>query len=75
MSALSLQQFVDLQDRDGHEREFYVDVHELDGGFEAVLYIRPLHDREGDGWEDYARVLAPSRIDAIQAVAHYMVTA
>jgi hypothetical protein len=58
MSTLSLQQFVDLQDRDGHEREFMVVFDELADGWEGWVYVRPR--RSGyvvyDGWDQYARV-------------------
>jgi hypothetical protein len=55
-----------------HEPEFKLTLAERDGGWEAVLFIRP---QSGRGWERYAGTWSPSRIDCIQAIAHYMVTA
>jgi hypothetical protein len=58
--------------RDGHEHEFKLTVNESDGGWEAVLYTRPV---SGRGWERYAGTWSRQRIDCIQAIAHYVVTA
>lgn len=71
MSLIS-ERLVEMRDGSGHEREFKLTVHEKSGRWECVLFIRP---PSGRGWEEYARTEAPMRIDAIQAIAHYVVTA
>jgi hypothetical protein len=64
-----------------HEREFKVELEEKDDGWEATLFIlapepnRPDRENFGDPWDEYAKARGPQRIDVIQTIAHYMVTA
>lgn len=70
--SLEAVQFIERIRDDGHEREFKLTVQERDDGWEALLYIRP---PSGRGWERYAGTWCRQRIDAVQAIAHYVVTA
>jgi hypothetical protein len=67
--SLQVEQFV-TSFADGHEREFKLTVESTKDGWEAVLYI-PACGK----WEQYAKAAAATRIDTIQAIAHYVVTA